>query len=384
MKYEPLGNLTKIVTGKRDVNAGDPNGKYSFFTCAELPYKINEYVFDTEAILVAGNGDLNVKYFKGKFNAYQRTYVIQITKQKELNCQYLYYFMRGYVEKLRRMSIGGIIKYIKLNYLTEAEIPLPPLDEQIRIATILTRAEALIAKRKESINALDELLKSTFLEMFGDPVRNEKGWKKKRIDEIANTRLGKMRDKKFITGNHLKNYLGNSNVRWFSFDFGDLEQMDFNEGEQIKFSLQYGDLLVCEGGEVGRCAIWKCQKEDIYFQKALHRVRIDIKQIKQEYLQYVFIRYSMFGGFKNVTSKATIAHLTGEKLKETNIPIPPITLQNQFAAIVEKVESLKAKYNQSLIELQNLYGSLSQRAFKGELDLSKGPVEKEKQIADLH
>ncbi len=206
-------------------------------------------------------------------------------------------------------------------------------------------------------------------------VRNEKRWGEKRIDEIADTRLGKMRDKQFITGKYLKHYLGNSNVRWFSFNFDDLEQMDFEEDEQVKFSLQYGDLLICEGGEIGRCAIWKCQKENLYFQKALHRVRVYKEIIDQEYLAYVFYLYSSGNGFKNVTNKATIAHLTGEKLKETLVPIPPLPLQTQFAAIVEKVESLKFRYAQSLTGLEKLYGSLSQRAFKGELDLSGIPNE---------
>jgi type I restriction enzyme S subunit len=293
--------------------------------------------------------------------------------------KYVYFFLKSSEGKkqilndFRGATVGGISR----QFIESAKIPLPPLDDQIRIAAVLTRAEKLIAKRKESIQVLDELLKSTFLEMFGDPVRNEKGWEKKRIDEIADTRLGKMRDKQFITGNHLKYYLGNSNVRWFSFEIDSLEQMDFDRSEQKKFSLQFGDLLVCEGGEIGRCAIWKCEKDDIYFQKALHRVRVDIKQIKQEYVQYVFFWYAKFAGFKNVTSKATIAHLTGEKLKETYIPVPPLPLQNKFSAILEKVEAFKKKYSQSLSELENLYGSLSQRAFKGELDLRRVSVEKD-------
>lgn len=299
--------------------------------------------------------------------------------------KYVYFFLRSLEGKkqilndFRGATVGGISR----QFIESAKIPLPPLDDQICIATVLTRAEKLIAKRKESIRALDDLLKSTFVEMFGDPVRNEKGWEKKRIDEVSNTRLGKMRDKQFITGKHLKYYLGNSNVRWFSFDFGSLEQMDFNEDEQIRFSLQYGDLLICEGGEIGRCAIWKCEIEDLYFQKALHRVRVYKEIVHQEFLAYVFYLFSMGNGFKNVSNKATIAHLTGEKLKETLVPIPPLPLQNQFVTIVEKVETIKAKYQESLIELENLYGSLSQRAFKGELDLSKVPLEKENEIIEL-
>jgi type I restriction enzyme S subunit len=84
----------------------------------------------------------------------------------------------------------------------------------------------------------------------------------------------------------------------------------------------------------------------------------------------VFLFYSLFNGFK-ITSKATIAHLTGEKLKATLIPLPPIGLQNQFAAIIKKVDALKSRYQQSLTDLESLYGALSQKAFKGELDLSK-------------
>ena len=89
MKTTPLGELTKIKTGKLDVNAGSDDGQYPFFTCATTPYKINNYAFDNEAILVAGNGDLNVKYYKGKFNAYQRTYVIQNKAPKILFMRYL-------------------------------------------------------------------------------------------------------------------------------------------------------------------------------------------------------------------------------------------------------------------------------------------------------
>ncbi len=311
-------------------------------------------------------------FFWNRGDAVLNQHIFNVKLKKKLAYDlYLKIALNNTLQYIINQSHGGVgLKHITKGNLEAVQIPLPSYHDQIRIATVLTRAEKLIAKRKESIKALDELVKSTFLEMFGDPVRNEKGWEKKRIDEIADTRLGKMRDKQYITGNYLKFYIGNSNVRWFTFDFDMLEQMDFDENEQIKFSLEYGDLLVCEGGEIGRCAIWKCKKTDVYFQKALHRVRVNKKIIRQEYLEYVFYFYSLWNGFKNVTSKATIAHLTGEKLKETIIPIPPLQLQNQFAAIVEKIETLKVKYTQSLTELENLYGSLSQRAFKGELDLS--------------
>ena len=122
---------------------------------------------------------MNVKYYSGKFDAYQRTYIIESINKEKLNTKYLYYFLDSYLEMLREQSIGGVIKYIKLGYLTDAMIPLPPLPIQQKIADVLDRASALIEKRKAQIDKLDLLIKSQFIEMFGDPVTNPMGWTKK-------------------------------------------------------------------------------------------------------------------------------------------------------------------------------------------------------------
>lgn len=113
-----LGDYVKIMTGKLDANASSENGKYPFFTCSVYPLKIDTYSYDCECVLVAGNGDLNVKYYNGKFDAYQRTYIIESNNKKILSVPYLYCFLNGYVDELRKQSIGGVIKYIKLGNLT--------------------------------------------------------------------------------------------------------------------------------------------------------------------------------------------------------------------------------------------------------------------------
>ena len=286
-------------------------------------------------------------------------------------------FLQSNFNYLRKTSTGATIPHISRNALESILIPVFEYGDQIRIATLLSKVENLISRRHEQLKQLDELLKSVFLEMFGDPVRNEKRWEKKRMDEISDSRLGKMRDKKFITGNHLRKYIGNSNVQWFRFQLDNLEEMDFDERARALFGLMDGDLLICEGGDIGRSAIWKNNLAECYFQKAIHRVRLHKSQAIPEYVQYVMMFFSSYNGFKNVTCKATIAHLTGEKLKETIIPVPPLELQNRFAAIVTKVASLKTSYAQSLIQLESLYGIISQQAFKGELDLSRVPVAEE-------
>lgn len=169
-----VGNITKIKTGKLDANASSPDGKYPFFTCSKDPLKINTYSYDCECVLVAGNGDLNVKYYNGKFDAYQRTYIIEDNSNGLLYMPYLYYFLEGYIEELRKQSIGGVIKYIKLGNLTDALIELPSIEEQKYIVNLMNTSSELIDLRRETINNLDSLVKARFIEMFGDPVLNER------------------------------------------------------------------------------------------------------------------------------------------------------------------------------------------------------------------
>jgi type I restriction enzyme S subunit len=152
-----------------------------------------------------------------------------------------------------------------------------------------------------------------------------------------------MLDAKKQTGKHRHPYLANFNVQWFYFDFSTLNQMDFDEADQIEFSLENGDLMVCEGGEVGRCAIWRGEIKHCYFQKAVHRVRCNIRQVLPEYLAWWFKFHSDYNGFADIVgSKATIAHLPGVKLKKLEIPVPNIEDQERFVRFIEQLD--KSKY----------------------------------------
>ena len=155
-----VGDITKIKTGKLDANAASEDGEYPFFTCSREPLSISSYSYDCECVLVAGNGDLNVKYYNGKFDAYQRTYIIEDNSDGKLYMPYLYLFMEGYVEELRRQAIGGVIKYIKLGNLTDAVIELPSVEEQKNIVEILFKTKQVLEHREEEIKKLDELIKA--------------------------------------------------------------------------------------------------------------------------------------------------------------------------------------------------------------------------------
>lgn len=156
MKLVKLGELASIQTGKIDVNKAVVGGKYPFFTCSREAYEINDAPFEGKAVLVAGNGDLNVKYYEGKFNAYQRTYFLFVKNENELIPRYLYWFLESYVGKLRSESIGSTIKYIKMGNLTEAEIPLLPLEMQRKIVEKLDSAFTEIDLLEGNLGLSDE------------------------------------------------------------------------------------------------------------------------------------------------------------------------------------------------------------------------------------
>ena len=145
----PIGNHATISTGKIDVNASVVDGQFPFFTCARETYRIDVAPYEGKAVLVAGNGDLNVKYFEGKFNAYQRTYFLFSKNEESLLPKYLFHFLQNYVHHLRTVAIGTTIKYIKLGDLRDAPLSVPPLTEQEQIVAILeeqlSRLDAALA-----------------------------------------------------------------------------------------------------------------------------------------------------------------------------------------------------------------------------------------------
>ena len=214
---------------------------------------------------------------------------------------------------------------------------------------------------------LDTLLQSVFLDMFGDPVINPMGWEVVAFESIGNSRLGKMLDKGKEVGDCQFPYLANANVQWGRFDLAELRTMDFSKSDREKFNLEDGDLLICEGGEVGRTAIWRGAQGRIYFQKALHRVRLDPTVAVPEYVSQFMWFMAKNGGFQYLTTSATIAHLTGVKLKRLRFTRPPLELQHRYAAIVKSVEQQKARQQAHLAELNKLFASLQSRAFRGDL-----------------
>lgn len=356
-----LGDFVKIQTGKLDANAADENGLYPFFTCAVEPLTINKYAYDCECILIAGNGDLNVKYYNGKFNAYQRTYIIEVI-DKTLDVRYLYHFLTKYINVLRQNSIGGVIKYIKLGDLTGIKLPLPTIEQQKRIVSLLDKADGIRAKKKLANDKLDEFLKSTFISMFGDPVKNTKNLDIVKVIDVCDCMVPGRDKPKSFTGN----------IPWITIDdlkingitYKSKNNMGLTETEISgvkRKTIPTGSVIMSCVGNLGLCSI---AGQPMVINQQLHSFQCSEK-INNIYL--MFVLGQMTGYMTKNASSTTVLYMNKTVCNSIPILLPNIVEQNKFAQIVEKVEAQKQKNEFVIEQMNNLFNSLSQRAFKGEL-----------------
>ena len=166
---DQLGNLVNFKTGKLNSNAAVPNGRYPFFTCSQETFRTDTCAFDTECVLLAGNnanGVYPLKYFKGKFDAYQRTYVITPLDTSRLDIRFLYYAMRPMLEHLRSISTGAATKFVTLTILNGLVLQFPPLPTQRKIASILSAYDDLIENNNRRIAILEEMAQAIYREWF--------------------------------------------------------------------------------------------------------------------------------------------------------------------------------------------------------------------------
>ena len=164
-----LGDLVSLKTGKLNSNAADPHGEYPFFTCSQENFKTSTYSFDTEAVLLGGNnanGIYPLKFFKGKFDAYQRTYIIRSVNEKSLNNRFLFYSLRPKLDILKSISTGAATKFLTLGLLKNLEITLPPITIQHKIASILSAYDDLIENNLRRIKILEEMAQLIYREWF--------------------------------------------------------------------------------------------------------------------------------------------------------------------------------------------------------------------------
>jgi type I restriction enzyme S subunit len=181
-------------------------------------------------------------------------------------------------------------------------------------------------------------------------------WPRVRLSDIAEHRLGKMLDKAKNTGVP-RRYLRNPNVRWFDVDLSNLQEILVEEKDIHKYELQPGDVVICEGGEAGRAALWKDDVKGIIFQKAIHRVRVGPRLDARFLIHRLMFDY-FNGGLEDYYTGATIKHFTGRDLARYEIPLPPLDEQWRIALILDKADALRRKRKRALDLLDSITKSI--------------------------
>ncbi|OQX14320.1 MAG: hypothetical protein BWK73_09740, partial [Thiothrix lacustris] len=304
-----------------------------------------------------------------------------LVPSKQVNIEYLYFCLKSNIQQLQAKGNGATFKELSKSSVEDFTIPLPPLDDQIRIANLLSKVGRLIFQRKQHLKQLDELLKSVFLEMFGATNPSSEEWPLVEIRTLAAKHKGAMRTGPF--GSNLLHseftpdgdvaVLGIDNAVQNHFAWGERRFITNEKYKELEsYRIFPGDVIITIMGTIGRSAVIPDDIPLAINTKHLAAITVDKKLVHPVFLSYS-IRSDPFilNQFKNKDRGAIMSGLNLTIIKETNLRKPPIELQNQFAVIVEKIEGIKVRYQASLAELERLYGVLSQQAFKGELDLSR-------------
>lgn len=294
----------------------------------------------------------------------------------QLNPDYLLRYLKSDWgnAQIRANTEGAVRDSLKYKGLEKIKVPLPELDDQIRIARLLGKVEGLIAQRKQQLEQLDDLLKSMFLEMFGDPVRNEKGWPKPSLRAFGKISTGNTPPR-----NNASNY-GGQHIEWIKTDNIGADSVfvttatEYLSESGIKRArtVSNGALLVaCIAGSVesiGRAAL---TDRNVAFNQQINAIQ-PANDVSPFFLYGLFklsrsyVQSHASKGMKKILTKGDFEQITMIK--------PPFESQQKFAQVAGNIESVKTAYQRSLTGLETLYGALSQKAFKGELDLSQVPL----------
>lgn len=263
------------------------------------------------------------------------------------------------------------ISNLRSSDLLSLDIPLPPIAEQRRIAAFLREADELRRLRRQADTRARDLLPALFEEMFGDINQAKMRWKTVAVETAGQVQLGRQRAPQYQTGQFTRPYLRVANVFEDRIDTTDVLSMDFNQVDFEKYRLVYGDILLNEGQSlelVGRPAMWRDEISDCCFQNTLIRFRANKKLTNAEYALAVFLIYFRTGRFAAVGSQTSnVAHLGAARFAKMSFPLPPLQMQEEFAARVAELRQSDSTRLSSEDSLEELFNSILARSFTGEL-----------------
>lgn len=379
-----LSSLAEITSGgtpSKD-NPAYWNGEIPWVTPTDITACKSNYLFDTaEKITLAGLVNSSAKILPaGTILLTSRATVgiariaaipictnqgfKSLTPSQNIDGKFLFYQVQWLRNAFEKYAAGST--FIEISKKDTARVLIPhPVNRYVqqRIASILTSIDAAIEKTEVLIEKYQHIKAGLMHDLFTRgvlpngqlrPPREQapelyqetaigwipRDWCIAKIGQVFEIQLGKMLNQLAKSGISLYPYIGNRSVQWNKIDMENLEEMNFSVDEREKFALKVGDLLVCEGGDVGRTAIWEGQMENCYFQKALHRLRPKNNNVKPRFMLRYMWHAKQKGLFSEFTSQSSIAHLTQEKLATVPVAIPPVEEQEILIKKTDCIDSL--------------------------------------------
>jgi type I restriction enzyme S subunit len=290
-----------------------------------------------------------------------------------LRPEYLRRFLDSQASSLERRARGVAQVNINSSLLKAVPVPLPPLPEQRRIAEILDKADALRAKRRAALAQLDTLTQSIFLDMFGDPATNPRGWRESMLlgdvaDIVSGVTIGRKLDGK---STRTVPYLAVVNVQDRHIDLSVTKTTEATEDEIQRYRLERSDLLLTEGGDpdkLGRGSLWNDELAECIHQNHVFRVRLRSKELTPLFLNWLVGSQRGKKYFLRSAKQTTgIASINMTQLRSFPLLVPPLSRQHDFAKQVSAVDALKTTHLAGIAEVDALFASLQHRAFRGEL-----------------
>lgn len=293
---------------------------------------------------------------------------------QKLDRNYLCYYLRSpaFVSWVSSQVAGAKMPRVSMKSFWAHEIPLPPLEDQTRIAHLLSKVEGLIAQRKQHLQQLDDLLKSVFYHMFGDPVRNERGWETRPLNELAFVQRGKFtprprNDPKYYNGPYP--FIQTGDIARSKGRLREFSQTLNDEGTKVSRKFEVGTIVIAiVGATIGETAILELAT---YATDSVIGLTIKEQGFSSEpvFLEYVMRQWKPT--LRANAPEAARANINIETLNPIPIICPPVPLKIKFCKIAIQIESLSIEYQNSVCDLTRVYDVLSQQAFKGELDLTR-------------
>ena len=372
-QFEPKSNIK--------AGAGVDKGKYPFYTSSTiLTKKIDVAQYKGNSIVIGTGGQPSVHYASIPFST--STHCVVVTpKTKEINLQYVYYFLKNNMHILQKGFRGAGLKNISKSYLDQIDIPVISLEEQNRIVWVLDKTEKLICQRKQSIEALEALGRSVFLEMFGDPVLNPQEY-----PIISLSQLGKWQSGG--TPLRSKEHYYDGNIPWYSSgELNDVHISQSKENINNRAIRETSAKLVKAGSLLLGMYDTAALKSSITLVDASCNQAIAFSLLSENKCNRLYVYMAIQLGKRMHLSRrrgVRQRNLNLNMIKGIKIPLPPVEDQNHYALIFEKTLDEIDKLKDSLIRLETLFQSLLQKAFRGELVLNNSEYSFQKAITDLN